>query len=1077
VKILYHHRTRATDAQRVHIREMVQAFRRLGHEVEVAGIADAEQEQQDATREAAEGAWKKLIRHIPLAYELVQLLYNVFAVAWLLWKVRRGGVDFIYERYSLFNFAGVLTAKFSRRPIILEVNSPQALEQAMEKEIRAAKFARWAERVVCNAATRVIVVSGPLARILKANGVRESKLTLMPNGVNLEQLRSVSGAALRKSLGLEGKVVIGFVGWFRKWHGLEFLLQTFQEARLASRGAVLLLIGDGPINGQLRAYTEAHGLGESVIFSGPIPHERISPYLDVIDIAVQPAANPYCCPMKILEYMGLGKAIIAPQQENIQELLCTGEQAVLFDPGNSEALGVALASLIEDAEKRQRLGRKALERIYQRGLLWTRNAEAVVRMVERERIQLRPGNGTARADGKESEMKSKLPILNQIVRVGLSVVLCVAVLACLLGLRRSQGSVANGNLASQATAVITLDPTVSYQRISGWEATAQAGQDECPGFASYGSLMFDQAANDLGINRLRVELRANSDGRTFNLARLDDRINRIVLPLRQRLAQRSEKLFLNVCFVGESQLSNDAGQYARQVLATYQHLETAFGLVPDAWEVVLEPTVVSRWWTPQSIGNAIVAAGNLLESKGYQPYFIAPSTPGGANNALTWFDAISKHVPSVFPYLKELSYHRYDTTDPYLPQIAARAAQFRIDTSMLEHIAADYNELHKDLKLGNVAAWEQYTLAFCTSDNGAQYYVVNGNSFSSGSRTKFLRQYFKFIRAGALRINAQSTNDNLDPVAFINTDGTYVLVIKAAAGASFSVENLPSSTYGIKYTTNQEYNVDQADVVLREGESLNSSIPSTGVITVYQRPRVTSGPKIRSIVNAASYQGGPVAPGEIVAIFGSELGPDASKGLQMTPEGLVDNTLAGASVMFNDSPAPLLYVQASQINAVVPYATAGRTNARLQVRSPSGDSDILVVPVEKAALGIFTSDGSGRGQGAILNEDGTVNSGSNPAVRGTVISLFATGEGQTDPAGVDGKPVVGLLPRPLLPVSVTVGGVPSEVQYAGGAPGLVAGVLQINVKVPDDAPTGNSVPVYLMAENYAGQAGVTVAVR
>ncbi len=379
MRVLYHHRTRATDAQRVHIREIVQAFRALGHHVEMVALVDAEREEQDASRESREAIWKRAVKRIPFAYEAVQLGYNLVGLPWLLAKIYAGRIDFIYERYSLLNFCGVLAARLSRRPIVLEVNSPFALEQHQHREIRAIRFSNWTERVISNAATRVIVVSGPLRRIMADNGIRESKLLLMPNGVNLEHLRRADETpALRKRLGLEGKVVIGFAGWFREWHGLEFLIEAFAASGLAARGAALLLIGDGPIAPGLRALAAKLGIGHAVVFTGPVPHEVVPPYLNLMDIAVQPAANAYCCPIKILEYMGIGRAIVAPRQENVSELLGDGQEALLFEPGDSGALVRALSALIENPELRTRLGNQAFQAIERRGLLWVSNAARVI---------------------------------------------------------------------------------------------------------------------------------------------------------------------------------------------------------------------------------------------------------------------------------------------------------------------------------------------------------------------------------------------------------------------------------------------------------------------------------------------------------------------------------------------------------------------------------------------------------------------------------------------------------------------------------------------------------------------------
>ena len=381
---------------------------------------------------------------------------------------------------------------------------------------------------------------------------------------------------------------------------------------------------------------------------------------------------------------------------------------------------------------------------------------------------------------------------------------------------------------------ITVNSSVTHQTMVGWEATAEAGQVECPNYNNYKSSLYDQAVNDFGINRLRVELRALSDGITFNMTLLDSTVNQLVLPMRQLLAGRGEKLFVNVCFVGASKLHSDPTRYAQQVLATYNHMQSTFGFVPDSWEVALEPTVVSPNWTPQAIGDAIVSSGGLLKSNGYTPYFIAPSTPGGADNAIPWFDQMVAHSPGVFPYLRELSYHRYGSTDTYLTQLAQRGQTHGIDTAMLEHIGSDYNDLHNDLKIANNAAWEQYTLAYCLSnDDGSMYYWAQGNSVSLGSRAKMLRQYFKYIRAGAVRIDAQSGNSALDPVAFRNTNGKFIVVVRATAGASFTVTGVPAGTYGIKYSTPSQYNMDLADVTIGSSGTVPASIPGAGVITIY----------------------------------------------------------------------------------------------------------------------------------------------------------------------------------------------------------------------------------------------------
>ena len=380
MRIIYHHRTRSTDAQRIHILEMVHAFEELGHQVRIVSLVPTDRAQHDANRDAGNPLWQRLARRIPFAYEMVQLGYNAIGIPMLLAKVLRGKADFIYERYSLFNFTGVAVARLCGVPIMLEVNSPFALEQARDKDIRLQRLAQWTEKVTCNLATRIIVVSTPLKSIMAASGVAPGKIEVMTNGVRLEHFAPQPPSEdLRRSLGVApGDVVVGFVGWFRRWHGIEMLLEAFQKSGLAGRGVKVMLIGDGQAMAGLRQYVKDNRLDGSVIFTGPVPHSSVPPYLDLIDIAVQPAANEYCCPMKILEYMALGKPIVAPRQENIQELLREGEEAQFFRAGDADSLADALKALVNDPAKVRRMGQLARAAITGRGFLWTANAKRVV---------------------------------------------------------------------------------------------------------------------------------------------------------------------------------------------------------------------------------------------------------------------------------------------------------------------------------------------------------------------------------------------------------------------------------------------------------------------------------------------------------------------------------------------------------------------------------------------------------------------------------------------------------------------------------------------------------------------------
>lgn len=257
--------------------------------------------------------------------------------------------------------------------------------------------------------------------------------------------------------------------------------------------------------------------------------------------------------------------------------------------------------------------------------------------------------------------------------------------------------------------------------------------------------------------------------------------------------------------------------------------------------------------------------------------------------------------------------------------------------------------------------------------------------------------------------------------------------------------------------------------------TLANSVMIYGLLTPFVAPPVPQ-PSISVVASSASYAADAISAGQLVAIFGSGLGPVAPAGMQLDTSGNVANNVGGTQVLFDGIPAPLVWVSATQVNAVVPFGLAARST-QVQVQYQGQMSDTVAVPVTPSSPGIFSIDGTGTGQGAILNQDGSVNSPSAPAPAGSVVTLFATGAGQFSPPGVDGAVVTpDNLPVPKLPVSVQIGGIGATVIYAGGAPGVVEGVLQVNVQVPTGVPSG-AVPIVLVVGNAASQQNLTLSVQ
>jgi len=247
---------------------------------------------------------------------------------------------------------------------------------------------------------------------------------------------------------------------------------------------------------------------------------------------------------------------------------------------------------------------------------------------------------------------------------------------------------------------------------------------------------------------------------------------------------------------------------------------------------------------------------------------------------------------------------------------------------------------------------------------------------------------------------------------------------------------------------------------------------SNGVITV----RNGDGDRLSAagVLSGASLAAGPVAPGQITSLLGQGIGPRFAA---LPEEGPSSYVLGGTRVWFDGVQAPLLYAGPNQINLVTPFGVVAGGTTEILVQKEGLETARLSVPVVNAAPALFTLDASGMGAGAILNEDTSLNSTTNPAQRGRVISIFATGAGQLDPGGKDGAIATGTTQRPVLPVTVRIGGLDAQVLYAGSAPGLIEGLLQINCRVPAEVDAGPAVDLVVTVGSTNSPAGTTLAIR
>jgi uncharacterized protein (TIGR03437 family) len=269
--------------------------------------------------------------------------------------------------------------------------------------------------------------------------------------------------------------------------------------------------------------------------------------------------------------------------------------------------------------------------------------------------------------------------------------------------------------------------------------------------------------------------------------------------------------------------------------------------------------------------------------------------------------------------------------------------------------------------------------------------------------------------------------------------------------------------------------------------SASSSSPCTDAFLVKIDPNAVGPPRaIAAIVNAVNAVGGPVAPGEFVALFGLGIGPRQAGSGQIGPDGKLPTTIAGTTVTFDGLIAPLLYAGGNQINAIVPYRVEGKASTTVHVTTPSYSADVATMAVGTANPGLMSIGGTGQGQAAALNQDGSLNGDANlptctapgcgPAAPGSLIVLFGDGAGAMLPPGVEGT-VSSTLSVPVASVTATIGGLPAQVIYAGAAPTLLQGILQVNAIIPANVAPGPRVPVSITIAGVTSQPYIHIAVR
>ena len=380
MKILYHHRTASADGQAVHIEELITALRDLGHEVHIVAPAPVSGEAM-----GRKVGWvHRLKSFLPKpVYELMELAYSVVAYRRLAQAVREFKPDIVYERYNLYMIAGALIQRRFHLPLFLEVNSPLVYERSRHGGLGLPSLAKWAEGMVWRAADYVLPVTDVLAGYVEAYGVPKDRIAVIPNGINKAHFGSApSTDEAKQAMGLGGCLVLGFTGFVREWHGVDKVIRWLSTGQ-APEHAHLLVVGDGPVRAELEQLALSLNLSARVTFTGAVPRDQVPRHVAAFDVALQPAVVAYASPLKLFEYLALGKSIVAPDTPNLREVLEDGRNALLFSPDQGGSLETALDRLCNDAGLRMRLGAEALNTIDKLELTWLGNARKIEGLASR----------------------------------------------------------------------------------------------------------------------------------------------------------------------------------------------------------------------------------------------------------------------------------------------------------------------------------------------------------------------------------------------------------------------------------------------------------------------------------------------------------------------------------------------------------------------------------------------------------------------------------------------------------------------------------------------------------------------
>jgi glycosyltransferase involved in cell wall biosynthesis len=368
-------------AEGIHIIEMIHAFRELGHQVQVVCPSVASRSKDSAVADVENDRLvARVKRRMPVSiFRIIEVLYNCITYTKMIHAIWRWKPDFIYERYCRSNFGGVLAAKHFRVPHVLEVNTPYSVELKLYVGGTHHWLDQQLENFTLNRADRIATVSNALKDYLADQGVPAESMLVTPNAISPGALPEVDKAGARIQLGLPSdRLVIGFAGSMRKWHGIDFLMDAWPRIRAECPGdPFLLLIGDGELRPQVEQEIINNNWQDCVRLVAPVPHNEIFRWMMAMDIGLMPDSNFYGSPMKIFEYMAMESVACAPRLGPLEEIIEHRKTGMLFQQRDPESFFQAIRELSESSELREKIATASRQYVLENHR-WVDNARRVI---------------------------------------------------------------------------------------------------------------------------------------------------------------------------------------------------------------------------------------------------------------------------------------------------------------------------------------------------------------------------------------------------------------------------------------------------------------------------------------------------------------------------------------------------------------------------------------------------------------------------------------------------------------------------------------------------------------------------